>query len=122
MFCKSREIPLLLQDKFPEKLEQMVRQGILEPLQPRKITNASPVAWLRKKNIELTFFVDLNVHLNGKIMDEDCPIPVMETIFHNLHGSSYFGETDLSDAYYQIELDEEAKDICTIRDSSRCAD
>ena len=39
--------------------------------------------------------------------------PDMETIFHNLHGASYFGKIDLSDAYYQIELDEDAKKICT---------
>ena len=39
-----------------------------------------------------------------------------ETIFHNLHGASYFGKIDLSDAYYQIELDEDPK-ICTINTS-----
>ena len=47
-------------------------------------------------------------------MDEDYPIPDMETIFHKLHEASFFGKIDLSDAYYQIELDEEAKEICTI--------
>ena len=41
----------------------------------------------------------------------------METIFHNLHGASYFGKIDHSDASYQIELDEEGKDICTINTS-----
>ena len=56
------------------------------------------------------------MHTNGKVMDEDYPIPDME-IFHNLHGASYFGKIDLSDAYHQIELDEEAKDICTINTS-----
>ena len=39
-------------------------------------------------------------------MDEEYSIPDMETIFHNLHGASYFGRIDLSDAYYQIEFDE----------------
>ena len=41
----------------------------------------------------------------------------METIVHNLHGASYFGKIGLSDAYYQTELDDEAKDICTINTS-----
>ena len=50
-------------------------------------------------------------------MDEDYPIPDMETIFHNLHGASYLGKIDLLDACYQIELDEEAKDIYTINTS-----
>ena len=34
MFCKSRTISLPLQDKATEKLEQMIRQGIVEPVQP----------------------------------------------------------------------------------------
>ena len=54
---------------------------------------------------------------HGKVMDEDYPIPDMETIFHKLHGASYFGKIDLSVAYYQIELDEDAKEICTINTS-----
>ena len=97
-----------------EKLEQMVRQGILEPVQPGGVTNASPVVWQRQKSGELRLCVDLKVHINGKVMNEDYPIPDMETIFHSSNGASYFGKIDLSDAYYQIELDDEAKVICTI--------
>ena len=117
MFCKARKIPLPLQDRVEEKLETMVRQGILEPVQPGGVTNASPVVWQRKKNGALRLCVDLKVHINGKVMDEDYPIPDMETNFHNLHGASYFGKIDLSDAYYQIELDKDAKEICTINTS-----
>ena len=95
----------------------MVNQGILEPVEPGGVTNASPVVWQRKKNGDLRLCVDLKVHVNGKVMDEDYPIPDMETIFHSLHGAAYFGKIDLSDAYYQIELDDNAKDICTINTS-----
>ena len=86
MFCKARKTPLPLQDRVKEKLETMVRQGILEPLQPGGVTNASPVVWQRKNNGTLRLCVNLNVHINGKVMDEDYPILYMETIFHNLHG------------------------------------
>ena len=50
MFCKARKKPPALQDKVTEKLEQMVRQGILEPVQPGGVTNASPVVWQREKS------------------------------------------------------------------------
>ena len=96
----------------------MVKQGILEPVQPGGVTIASLVVWQTRKSGELRLCVDLKVHINGKVMDEDYPIPDMETIFHNLHGVSYFGKIDLSDAYYQIDLDEEAKDICKINTGS----
>ena len=95
----------------------MVTQGILEPVQSGGVTNESPVVWQRKKSGELRLCVDLKVHMNGKVTDEDYPIPDMETIFHKLHEASYFGKNDPSDAYYQIELDEEAKHICTINAS-----
>ena len=85
--------------QITEKLEQMVKQGIIEPVQPGEVTNASPVVWQRKKSGELRLCVDLKVHTNGRAMDEDYPITVMETIFHNLHGSSYLGKTGLLDAY-----------------------
>ena len=61
--------------------------------------------------------MDLKVHINGEVMDEDYPTPDMVTIFHNLHGASYFGKIDISDAYYQIELDKDAKQICTMNTS-----
>ena len=61
--------------------------------------------------------MDLKVHINGKVMDEDYPKPDMGTIFHNLHGASYFSKIDLSHSYFQIKPDEEAKDICTINRS-----
>ena len=117
MFCKARKIPLTFQDKVTEKLEQMVRQGNLEPVHPRGVTNATPVVWQRKKSGELRICVDLKLHISDMVMDEDYPIPDMKTIIQNLPGASNSGKTDFSDAYYQIELDEEAKDICTVKTS-----
>ena len=61
--------------------------------------------------------MDLKVHKKANVMDEDFPIPDIETIFHNLHGASCFGKIDLSVEYYSIELDEDAKEICTINTS-----
>ena len=71
MLCKARKLPLPLQYKVTEKLEQTVRQGIFEPVQPGGFTNASPVVWQRKKSGELKLCMDLKVHVNGKVMDED---------------------------------------------------
>ena len=108
---QARKIPLLLQDKVTEKLKQMFTQRVFEPVHPGRVTNATPVVWQKKKSKELRFCVDL------KVMDEDYPIPDIDTTFHNLYGASYFGKIDLWDAYYQTELDEEAKNICAINTS-----
>ena len=86
MFCVARKILLPLQHKVTEKLEQMIRQGILEPVQPRRDTKASPEVWQRKKSGKLSFCVHLKVRITGKVKDEDNPILDMETIIYNLHG------------------------------------
>ena len=72
-----------------QNLKQMVKQSILTPVQPG-VRNATPVVWRRKKSGERELGVTLKVLINGKVMDEDYPIPDMETIFHNLHGPSHF--------------------------------
>ena len=113
MFCKARKIPLPLQDRVKEKFETMVRQGILEPVQLSGVTNTISVVWQRKINRALRLCVDLKVNINGKVMDEDYPIPDMETRFHNIHGASCLGKIDLCDDYYQSELDDDAKKMYT---------
>ena len=65
----------------------------------------------------LRLCADLEVQLKCKVMDEVYPIPDIETIFHNLHETSDFGTIDLSDAYYQTELDEDGNDIRAIATS-----
>ena len=113
MLCKAGKILLPLQDKVTEMLEQMVRQDILEPVQPGGVTYASSVVWQRKKSGELR----LESAYQWQGVDEDYPMPDIETIFHNLHGASYFCKIELSIAYYQIYFDEQTTDICTINTS-----
>ena len=74
MFCNARQISLP-QDTVRETLEHLVRQGILEPVQPGGVTNASPVACQRKETGELRLCVDLKVHISGKVIDGDYQKP-----------------------------------------------
>ena len=83
MFCNARKIPLPLQEKATEKLEQMVKRDSLEPVQPGGVNKATP---MRKVEV-LCGLSLLKVAINGKVMDEDYPIPDMEKI-HNLHEAS----------------------------------
>ena len=44
---------------------------------------------------------DFTVHVNDKIMTEDYPLHDIETLFHELEGSTFYVNVDLSSAYYQ---------------------
>ncbi|PIC27952.1 hypothetical protein B9Z55_020036 [Caenorhabditis nigoni] len=52
--------------------------------------------------------------LNSALQDEDHPIPVPEDIFATLNGGRFFSTVDLKDAYLQVKLTEESKELCTI--------
>ena len=60
---------------------------------------------------------DLEVQVKSKVMDEDYPIPAIENIFHKLHGTSDLGDTDISDAYYPTDLDNNGNEIRAIATS-----
>ena len=77
MFRKARKILLPLQDRAKERLKAMVRQGILEPVQPGGVINVSPLVWQPKKSGALRRCVDLKVHTKGKFIDKDYPIADM---------------------------------------------
>ena len=74
----------------------MFRQGIFQPVQPAGVKNASQVVSQRKKSGELRLFVNLKVHINCKVLDEDYKKPGIETIFHNPLGASYFYQRMIS--------------------------
>ena len=57
---------------------------------------------------------DLRVTINKSIQVNIYPLPWMEDIFSTLGGSTVFSKIDLSNAYLQLELTEESKELCTI--------
>ncbi len=101
-----------MQENIKQKLDAMVRQRKLHPVEPSGFTKSSPGAGQRKINGDLRFCADYQIHIYAEVLDED-----IERIFHNFHGAQFFVIMDLPDAYYQIELEEESKDICTINTS-----
>ena len=114
MFCRARKVPLPMEEKVNQEIDKLVAQGILKPVDPGGVKNASPVVWQMKKNGSLRMCADYRMHVNDKLLTEAYPLPDIETVFHKLHGAKFFAKIDLSSAYYQIELDEEAQEISII--------
>ena len=118
MFCRARKVPLPMEEKVNQEIDKLVAQGILKPVDPGGVKNASPVVWQMKKNGSLRMCADYRMHVNDKLLTEAYPLPDIETVrfrICKLHGADkFFAKIDLSSAYYQIELDEEAQEISII--------
>ena len=73
--------------------------------------------WQRKENGAPRLCPDLKGHLNSEVLDEHYQTPDMKPIFHNLPEAPCCGKIELQHLYYEIELDEDAKEICTMNTS-----
>lgn len=112
-FCRARPVPLALESKVNDELERLERLGIISPV-TGGVENCSPVVWVRKSNDQLRCCADFKVHVNDKIKTDSYPIPNIETIFAKLKNAKVFAKIDLKSAYWQIELDEKAKELSII--------
>ncbi len=113
MFCRARPVPLALEDEIGQELDRLESQGIISKcVDP--VDNSSPVVWIRKPSGALRMCVDFKVHINGKIKDESYPMPHTETMFAKLKNAQKFAKIDLTSAYHQIELHEDAKELSVI--------
>lgn len=57
---------------------------------------------------------DFSVTVNPNILIDDYPLPTQEELFAKMSGAKVFTKIDLKQAYLQLELNEEDKEILTL--------
>ena len=113
MFCAARKVLLPLERKVNKTIDKLLLLGILEPVEAGGVDNCSPVVWV-KKGDKLRMCADYKIQVNDKISTEAYPLPCNETIFSKVSGAKFFAKIDLSNAYWQIPLDEKSQYVCTV--------
>lgn len=113
-FCAARKVPLSMKQAVESEIQTLLTKGVIKPAPSGGLKNCSPVVWVKKSNGRLRMCPDFKVHVNERICTESYPLPEMETMFEKLHGAKFFAKVDLSDAYWQIELEEDAQRLCAI--------
>ncbi|GJT12095.1 putative mitochondrial protein [Tanacetum coccineum] len=88
--------PLLQKDV----IEQLTKE-LLE--QPSNSAFASPVALVKKKDGGWRMCIDYRA-LNRNTIPDMFPIPLVEELLDELHGTKYFSKIDLKAGYYQIRM------------------
>ena len=116
MFCRARRVPIALEEKISHELDRLEQRGIITKV-IGGANNASPVVWVRKRNGDLRMCVDFKAHVNSKIKWETYPTPAPEVIFAKLKNAKKFAKLGLTEAYSQIELDNDAKRLSIINTS-----
>ncbi|XP_003366225.1 conserved hypothetical protein [Trichinella spiralis] len=79
--------------------------GVLIPID--RSAWAAPIVTIR-------ICADFSIGLNDRLMVDSYPILRPENLYQALRGGKTFSKLDLSEAYLQVELDEESKRILVI--------
>ena len=108
---KLRRVPFALRDKVTAKIEELLREDIIERVEG-PTTWASPVVVAPKPSGEIRLCVDMRC-ANEAIVRERLPIPTVDEVLEELNGSTVFSKLDLRWGFHQIELHEDSRDITT---------
>ncbi|EFP09026.1 hypothetical protein CRE_22508 [Caenorhabditis remanei] len=112
VFRKARPVPYAALPTITEELDRLIHADVITPIDHAQW--AAPIVTVRKKNGSLRMCADFSTGLNDAIQDHQHPLPTAEDIFSNLNGGKYFSQIDLAEAYLQIELDEDSKNLLCI--------
>ena len=98
--------PVIYREKISQMIDKMRADGII---QPSHSPWASPIVIVPKKDGSLRFCVDYR-RLNAVTRKDVYPLPRIEDILASLGEAKRFTSLDLASGYWQIELDESARE------------
>ena len=106
-----RRIPFSLRKKVEEKISELEKKDIIEPIDGP--TNwVSPIVCVPKpKNKEaIRMCIDMRA-VNKAVERERHIMPTMTEVMAEVSGAKWFSKLDLNDGYHQLELDEESRNM-----------
>ena len=99
-----------LRDKVDRKLDELLKEDIIEEVPSGPTEWVSPLVVVPKPDGDIRVCVDMR-RANEAIERETHPIPTIEEILHDLNGSTVFSKLDLKWGFHQVELETESRRI-----------
>jgi len=103
----STPVPIVEQE-----LDRFLNLGVIKHV--RHTDWAAPVMVVKKPDVSAWLCVDFSVGFNYAVQVHQHPLPVPEDIFATLNGGHVFSQMDFSNAYLQVQLDDDSKKLCNI--------
>ena len=112
-FYKHRNIAYALRERVESELERLEKQGVIEPVKYSEWA-APIVPVLKSDQSSVHICGDYKMTIN-QVAKPDCyPIPRIEDLFASLSNGERFTKLDMNNAYQQLVLDKESRELTTI--------
>ena len=111
-FCRARTVPHALKPKVEVELKRLQQTGIIEPIEHSDW--AAPIVPVVKKDGLVRICGDYRLTVNRAAKPDTYPLPRVDDIFASLSGGKTFSKLDLANAYQQIPLEQQSKQLVTI--------
>ena len=95
-----------------EMVEDMLEKGVIEDSTALYL---SPIVLVSKPDGSKRLCIDYRA-VNHKIKPDIQPLPRLDELVENSAGKKFYAALDMKDAYFQVALDEESRDITTFSD------
>lgn len=106
-----RRCPVPLLNKVKAKLDDLLRQDIVEKVE-KPTSWVSPLVPILKDNGDLRLCIDMR-RANQAIQRLNHPLPVFEEILPRIRNARYFSLLDMKESYYHVMLSEGCRDVTT---------
>ncbi len=109
--ARAFPVPRVHMETLKREVERFCEIGVLKRV--NRSQWAAPTFLIPKKDGTVRFISDFR-ELNKRIKRRPYPIPHIQDMLLNLEGFKYATSLDLNMGYYHLELDDDAKELCTI--------
>ena len=111
-FLKARQVPYSLRPAVDKELQRLEEDKIITPV--RYSEWATPIVPVVKGNGRVRLCGDFKTTINPVLLVDKYPLPRIVDIFANLSGGVKFSKVDLTDAFLQMEVEEQSRKYLTI--------
>ncbi|XP_046621104.1 uncharacterized protein K02A2.6-like [Neodiprion virginianus] len=112
-----RPIPYAIEKPLEEEVQRLEDKGIIERVEFSNWT--TPLVIAKKFNSKMRLCADYDTGVNRALIDNRHPLHNVEGIITKLNGNRFFSVLDLSDAFFQLEIAEDHREITTITTPKR---
>lgn len=111
IYIPKRPVPYAARVDIETELQRLENNGTISPVDTSRW--AAPIV-VSRRNGKIRICADYSTGLNANIEPNQYPLPTPEEILADCHDKTIFTHLDLSDAYLQVEIDDESKELLTV--------